>query len=90
MSKKINPRRRPATQADIKKAKNEATDNAIKRVLCMFLYVLVDKHGAPKEDIQELAKELNYMADSIRKGYVTWKDIEHVLLEEYELEIDLV
>ena len=29
------------------------------------------------------------MADSIRKGYVTWKDIEHVLLEEYELEIDL-
>ena len=90
MSKKINPRRRPATQADIKKAKNEAADNAMKRVLCMFLYVLVDKHGAPKEDIQELAKELNYMADSIRKGYVTWKDIEHVLLEEYELEIDLV
>lgn len=88
-SKKINPNKKPATQADVKKAKNEATDNAMKRVLCMFLYVLVDKHGAPKEDIQELAKELNYMADSIRKGYVTWKDIEHVLLEEYELEIDL-
>lgn len=87
--RKTNPRRRPATQADIKKAKNEAADNAMKRVLHMFLYVLVDKHGAPKEDIQELAKELNYMADSIRKGYVTWKDIEHVLLEEYELEIDL-
>lgn len=87
--RKTNPRRRPATQADIKKAKNEAADNAMKRVLCMFLYVLVDKHGAPKEDIQEFAKELNYMADSIRKGYVTWKDIEHVLLEEYELEIDL-
>lgn len=87
--RKTNPRRRPATQADIKKAKNEATDNAMKRVLYMFLYVLVDKHGAPKEDIQELAKELNYMADSIRKGYVTWRDIEHVLLEEYELEITL-
>ena len=42
--RKTNPRRRPATQADIKKAKNEAADNAMKRVLYMFLYVLVDKH----------------------------------------------
>ena len=88
--RKTNPRRRPATQADVKKAKNEATDNAMKRVLCMFLYVLVDKHGAPKEDIQELAGELNYMADSIRRGYVKWPDIEKVLFEEYELEIELV
>ena len=55
----------------------------------MFLYVLVDKHGAPKEDIQQLAEEVNYMADSISKGYVSWRDIEHVLLEEYEVQIDL-
>ena len=29
-SKKINPNKKPATQADVKKAKNEATDNAMK------------------------------------------------------------
>lgn len=55
----------------------------------LVLYVLVDKHDAPRDDIQQLANEVNYMADSVSKGYVSWRDIEHVLLEEYEIEIDL-
>lgn len=88
-SKKINPNKKPATEADVIKAKRQVTSETMERVLMLFLYVLVDKHGAPKEDIQELAEEVNYMADSVSKGYVSWRDIEHVLLEEYEVQIDL-
>lgn len=55
----------------------------------LVLYVLVDKHNAPKEDIQQLAEEVNYLADSVSKGYVSWRDIKHVLLEEYDAKINL-
>ena len=87
--KKKNPNKKPTTEADIIKAKRQATYEAMERVLMLVLYVLVDKHDAPKEDIQQLANEVNYMADSVSKGYVSWRDIEHVLLDEYEIELDL-
>lgn len=89
MSKKKNPNKKHATEADVIKAKRQATSEAMERVLMLVLYVLVDKHDAPKEDIQQFAEEVNYMADSVSKGYVSWRDIEHVLLEEYEIEIEL-
>ena len=87
--KKKNPNKKHATEADVIKAKRQATSEAMERILMLVLYVLVDKHDAPKEDIQQLAEEVNYMADSVSKGYVSWRDIEHVLLEEYEIEIEL-
>lgn len=83
MKKKVNPRRRPATMADVNKAKQDATQEALRRLLYLVLYILIDKHDAPREDIQQLAKEVNYYADSIAQGYVTWKDIERVVVEEY-------
>ena len=67
-SKKVNPRKRPATGADVEKAKKDATNEAIKRILYLVLYILIEKHDAPYEDIQQLASEVNYYADSITKG----------------------
>ena len=87
-SKKVNPRKKPATQADINRAKAKATDDAIKLVVHMVMYVLIDKHNAPKEDIQQLGEELNYVSDSIAKGYLDYKDIEKMLKEEYDFEWD--
>lgn len=87
--KKKNPNKKHATEADVIKAKKQATYEAMERVLMLVLYVLVDKHDAPREDIQQLANEVNYMADSVSKGYVSWRDIENVLLDEYEIELDL-
>lgn len=85
--KKINPRNRPATQADIIRAKNEATNSAIKKIVYLMLYILIEKHDAPYEDIQTLANEVNYYAESISQGYVTWKDIEHVVVKEYDVSL---
>lgn len=88
MSKKINPRRRPVTEADIKRAQDRATDEAMKRVLYMVLYVLVDKHGATHEELAQLGSEVNYVADSIRQGYVSWADIRQALKAD-DIELDL-
>lgn len=86
-NKKVNPRKRPATGADVEKAKKDATNEAIKRILYLVLYILIEKHEAPYEDIQQLASEVNYYADSITKGYVNWKDIERVVIEEYKVSL---
>lgn len=86
-SKKVNPRKRPATGADVERAKKDATNEAIKRTLYLILYILIEKHGAPYEDIQQLASEVNYYADSITKGYVSWKDIERVVVYEYDVSL---
>lgn len=84
-NKKTNPRRQPATMADINRAKTAATTEAMRRMLYLMLYILIDKHQAPREDIMQFAEEFNYYADSIKQGYITWKDIEHVVKEEYEV-----
>ena len=86
-NKKTNPRRQPATMADINRAKTTATIDAMRRMLYLMLYILIDKHQAPREDIMQLAEEFNYYADSVKNRYITWKDIEHVVKEEYEVRI---
>lgn len=84
-NKKTNPRRQPATMADINRAKTAATTEAMRRMIYLMLYVLIDKHQAPREDIKQFAEEINYYADSVKNRYITWKDIEHVVKEEYEV-----
>ena len=81
--KKVNPNRMPATKADVEKAKKAATTGALRKLLYLILYILIDKHNAPKEDIHQLAAEVNYYADSISQGYITWKDVERVVRDEY-------
>lgn len=89
MTKKTNPRRRPATQADVDRAKAQAVDMAMTRMLQMVLYVLVDKHDATHEELAQLAAEVNYVADSINRGYLKFSDITSVLEGEYDVHLDL-
>lgn len=76
--KRQNRKQNP-TWSDVTLAKREA----MRRSLYLILYVLIDKHDAPLEDIQRLSDEVNYLADSIVKGYVTWRDIERVVVNDY-------
>ena len=84
---KLIPRKRPATGAYVEKSNKYATNEAIKRILYLVLYILIEKHDAPYDDIQQLAQEINYYADSITKGYVSWKDIERVVVDEYKVRL---
>lgn len=82
---KPNPRKQPATQADVKRAKKEATDFAMRQAIYLMLYILIDKHDAPFADIKQFAEEINYYAESIGEKRITWKDIEHVVRDEYKV-----
>ena len=89
-AKKVNPRRRPASMADVRKAKSEATNEAMEAVLYMVLYGLIDKIGYTPEQIHDVEEAFAYVVDSINQGYVKWQDVRRVLREEYGVKVRFV
>lgn len=73
--KKVNPRRRPATLADVQRAKKEAQDFAITATWAIFYTVMRDKEGYGYKRLRRVWDEVNYLSDSIAKGYVNIKDL---------------
>lgn len=74
-----NPRRIPRTQADVDKAYSNGILEGLNRGIDLMLYVVIDKHDAPMDDVQQLAGELNHAAQCVAEGYITWADIRQML-----------
>lgn len=87
MKKKVNPRRRPATEADVERAKKDALEEAVVYVMAIFFTVLCDKEQADKEIMQRVWNEVNELSDSVTKGYVSISDLRRTLNEEYDIVI---
>lgn len=85
--KRVNPNRRPATVADVNKAKREAQDKAVELAWSIFFTVLCDKEGYELEDLQRIWGEVNSLSDSIAKGYCTVRDLRTILREEMGVDI---
>ena len=89
MAHKTSPRRIPRTQADVDRAYGDGITDGLKRGIDLMLYVLIDKHDAPMEDLQQLAGELNHAAQCVAEGYISWADIRQ-MLKEYDVTTELV
>lgn len=85
--KKPNPRRRPATMADIEKAKRKGTEEASTFAIAIIFSALTDKMGWTKEQLLELWGHVDYISDSVAKGYVKVSQLVHTLKEEYGVRI---
>lgn len=79
--KRVNPRRIPATQADVEKAKRQAQMYAINTVWAVFFTALRDKEGFGYKRLRRVWDEVNYLSDSIDKGYVKLEDLTKELAE---------
>lgn len=88
MGSKVNPRRVPRTQKDVDAAFDRGVAEGLNRGVELMLYALIDKHAAPMDDVQQLARELNHAAECVVEGYVTWSDIRRIL-KEYDVEVEL-
>ena len=88
MRTKTNPRRRPATQADVERARDEAVRETVRFCMVVFFTVLLDKFAASKEDLQRVWNEVNDLSDSVKKKYVSLKDLKTVLVEEYDIHLN--
>lgn len=84
---KTNPRRRPATQADVNRAKKDAQGEAISLAMTIMFTALLDKEGFTQEDLQRLWREVNDLSDSIAQGYVSAADLRNVLRREYDVHV---
>ena len=84
---KTNPRKLPATQADVKRARKEGQEFGTRMATVLFLSVLLDKEGADGEIIRRVWNEINDLAQSVVDGYVNLHDLRKVLLDEYEIEV---
>ena len=81
--KKTNPRRQPVTMAEVKRAKTDAEDRALKAAWSIFFTVLRDKEGLTLDDLRRVWGEVEALSDSIAKGYCTVSDLREILkLEE--------
>lgn len=85
--KKVNPNRRPATQADVKRAKQAAQDEAIKLAWTIFFTVMRDKEGYGIKRLRRLWAEVENLSDSIAKGYVSMDDLRNALREEAGIDL---
>ena len=82
MSKKTNPRKKPLSQADIKKAKNLIAAEMVENVWTLVFSVLRDKENATTEDLHRIWGEINDLSDSVLLGYVNMSDLKNVLKQE--------
>lgn len=90
MSKKPNPRRIPRSQADVDRAKAEATDEATWRAIYIILYVLADKLGFRDEMATRAWMLFNRAVEQVNSGELKWQDIAQVIKQEYGYEIEEV
>ena len=79
MRKKVNPRNRPVSQADMIKAE----EKACKLAMAIFLTVMCDHYGYEKEQIQDIYNHSNKLAEEIKEGRINLYDLVDVLMEEY-------
>ena len=84
---KVNPRRRPATMADVNRAVEQATNDALAASAAIFLTVLCDKENADAEIIQRVWQEMQELSQSIIDGYVSVADLKDTLRKEYGVDI---
>ena len=81
--KKVNPNRKPVSQADMIKAEEKACHLA----MAIFLTVMKDKMGASNDDIVNAWNEWDKLSEEIKEGRVNLKDLTDVLAEEYDIKL---
>ena len=81
--KRVNPRRQPATKADVERAKRSAVAKAIRQTQAIVFSALADKEGWDAEQLMKLWWEVKDLSDSIAQGYVKIPDLMDTLRQEY-------
>ena len=81
MRKKVNPRNRPVSQADLMKAEERACHLA----MAIFLTVMKDDFGFDNDAIVLAWNRWDKLSEEIKEGRVKLKDLTDVLAEEYDI-----
>lgn len=83
--KKKNPRRRPASMADVKKAHDKAAVETAERIMAIVFMTLKDKHGFDEEQVSTFYSETRKLLREVNEGRVSVRDMLDTLKDEYQL-----
>jgi len=85
--KKTNPNRRPATQADVERARREGRVDGARFMAATYTMVLRDKKRdtLPEGELLEIWKMVDKLWQEIREGRISYADILHTLEEEEQI-----
>ena len=85
MAKKVNPRKIPKTQADVDRAYERGKTEGAKSSIIIMMYAMKDKFGATDAELAEFFNAITYTVESINKGYITEKELQTVMKEDYDM-----
>lgn len=85
-SKRVNPKKKPATQQDVDRALDEGSRVGVGYASAIFLTVLVDKFGEA-DRVEAIWKEIVKLSEEVKEGRVSIPDLRRVLLDEYGIEV---
>ena len=83
---KTNPRRRPASEEDVRRAWDDGVLAGVTNACAIFLTVLVDKFDGGLY-IPDVWREINKLSEEIAERRVSVADLRAVLREEYGIEV---
>lgn len=81
---KTNPRKRPASQADVRRAETKAVNDAVRMTSAIFLTVLCDKFGGA-DYIPDVWREVSKLSEEIKEKRVSVPDLIRMLDTEYNI-----
>ena len=79
--KKINPRRRPLSEADVPKIQHQS----IHLAFAIFLCVLKDKFLFDNDQIVKAWEEADKLSQEVNEGRINLNDLVSVLEDEYHV-----
>lgn len=82
--KKVNPRRRPLSEADVPKIQDEA----IHLAFAIFLTVLKDNFGFDNDQIVYAWERADKLSEEAKDGRIKLWDLVGVLRDEYNIDLE--
>lgn len=82
-----SPRSIPRTQQDVDKALALGHAEGANFISTMILFILKDKHDFPDDEIERLAKEVDFYCGQLSSGDISFSDIKNALKQEYSVTV---
>ena len=85
--KKTNPRRKPCSVADLNRAKDKATREAVHLAMAIFLMVLKDDFDFTLEQVQHAWDRLDKLSEEVAEHRINASDLILTLRDEYGIDL---
>ena len=83
---KVNPKRIPRSEADVRKARDDGVKDGSSFTSVIFLTVLLDHFGFDQLKIIKCYHHVMKLSEEIAEHRVSMADLKRVLLEEYQID----